>query len=122
MNKPIQRPGGMRRFRTFRDDDIVCQGVQFGDGTTVLRWYGDTRSIAVYASFEDCKAVHGHGGTEFRWEDKCCFLCGASEHPVPSVSCSNCGASWEGEASGEPEPEKGAWVKAGVINPRKNTP
>lgn len=39
----------------------VADGVIFSDGTTVLRWRTDTRSTAIYASFEDMKAIHGHG-------------------------------------------------------------
>jgi hypothetical protein len=68
----------MRRFTLERTEDIsgisgtgtVAEGVQFGDGTAVLRWTVALVSTAVYDSMEDLVAVHGHGGaTTVRWVD-----------------------------------------------------
>lgn len=47
---------------------IVAEGVQFTDGTAVLRWTTATSSTAVYASIGDVEAIHGHGGsTQIVW-------------------------------------------------------
>lgn len=40
----------------------VADGVEFQDGTVVLRWLGSRASTVVYASIADVEAVHGHGG------------------------------------------------------------
>lgn len=61
----------MRRAELYRHTDqsgisgtgVVAQGVEFDDGTLVLRWLGATPSTVVWASAEQAIAVHGHGGT-----------------------------------------------------------
>lgn len=67
-----------RRFELHRQTDVsgvsgtgvVAEGVQFSDGTSVLRWLTSTASTAVYASVADIDAIHGHGGnTEFVFLD-----------------------------------------------------
>jgi hypothetical protein len=47
------------------------EGVEFSDGTVVLRWLTDFRSHSVWASMEDMLAVHGHPeyGTHIDWVD-----------------------------------------------------
>ena len=40
----------------------VADGVEFEDGTCVLHWRTEHRSTAVYASFKDLLAIHGHDG------------------------------------------------------------
>lgn len=69
----------MRRFALVRTGDpsgvsgvgVVAQGIVFSDGTTVLRWVVDLRSVGVYASFADMLAIHGHGGqTQARFLDE----------------------------------------------------
>jgi hypothetical protein len=60
----------LRRFKTVRHEDEsgvsgtgqVAEGVQFDDGTCVMRWQTATRSTAYYDSIEDLIAIHGHGG------------------------------------------------------------
>jgi hypothetical protein len=67
-----------RRFVLDRTEDhsgvsgtgIVAEGVEFGDGTAVLRWVVGLRSTAVYESMSDVVAIHGHNGsTQVVWVD-----------------------------------------------------
>lgn len=49
---------------------IVAHGVEFNDGTVVLRWEGTHPSTAVWADLNTAMAVHGHGGaTAVVWVD-----------------------------------------------------
>jgi hypothetical protein len=49
---------------------VVAWGVEFPDGTCVIRWATATRSTAVYGSLADVHAIHRHGGaTEVIWVD-----------------------------------------------------
>ena len=80
----------MRRFQLQRDHDvsgisgtgIVADGVEFPDGTTVIRWRGERQSTVVWPSIEDVEAIHGHGGaTRIVWIDQrgstdTCVHCG----------------------------------------------
>ena len=68
----------MRRFWLNRIEDQsgvsgiahVAEGVEFSDGTVVLRWRSKYRSICVYDSVSDLIAVHGHNGrTVVEWVD-----------------------------------------------------
>lgn len=68
----------VRRFELHRQTDVsgisgtgvVAEGVQFSDGTSVLRWLTDTASTAVYDSLTAIDAIHGHNGsTEFVFLD-----------------------------------------------------
>jgi hypothetical protein len=60
----------MRRFRLERDGDVtgvsgvgvVAEGVQFTDGTVVLRWLGRTPSTVVWPDIVAARTVHGHDG------------------------------------------------------------
>ena len=60
----------MNTFELHRDADetgisgtgIVAQGVEFDDGTCVIRWLTATRSTATYGSMDDLRAIHGHDG------------------------------------------------------------
>ena len=69
----------MRRFILVRNEDVsgvsgigvVAEGVEFSDGTAVLRWLTSTASTAVYASVEDVITIHGHnGGTMLHWHQE----------------------------------------------------
>ncbi len=69
----------MRRFWLNRLEDQsgisgtghVAEGVEFSDGTVVLRWRSQYRSICVYDSASDLIAVHGHNGrTTIEWVDE----------------------------------------------------
>lgn len=68
----------MRRFQLARDHDVsgisgtgtVADGVEFPDGTCVIRWRGQRQSTVVWPSAEDVEAIHGHGGaTRIEWLD-----------------------------------------------------
>jgi hypothetical protein len=60
----------MRTFSMVRSEDvtgfsgtgIVADGVEFDDGTTVIRWRGDHKSTVVWDSMESAIRVHGHDG------------------------------------------------------------
>lgn len=67
-----------RRFVLVRSEDVsgssgtgrVADGIEFRDGTAVIRWNTDKSSTAVYESVEDVEAIHGHGGaTKIEWVD-----------------------------------------------------
>ena len=48
----------------------VAEGVQFTDGTVVIRWFGQHASTVVWPSIDDALHVHGHGGdTRVDWLD-----------------------------------------------------
>lgn len=59
-----------RVFTMERDDDVtgysgtgtVADGVEFPDGTVVIRWRGGHRSTVVWDSMASAYAVHGHDG------------------------------------------------------------
>lgn len=66
----------MRMFELFRREDAtgtsgtgtVAEGVQFADGSCVLRWRTKVTSTAFYANVEDLQKIHGHNGmTEVIW-------------------------------------------------------
>ena len=68
-----------RRFVTVRTEDVsgvsgvgeVAEGVEFTDGTCVLRWRTQYTSTAIYASMAELVAIHGHDGrTQVRWIDE----------------------------------------------------
>lgn len=67
-----------RRFRLVRLEDpggisgigVVADGVEFPDGTAVLRWATLNKSTAIYGSVRELEAIHGHEGrTVIRWID-----------------------------------------------------
>jgi hypothetical protein len=67
-----------RRFQLVRLEDpggisgvgVVADGVEFADGTAVLRWTTDHRSTAIYDSVDTLLAIHGHAGlTAVRFVD-----------------------------------------------------
>jgi hypothetical protein len=65
-----------RTFTLVRDEDVtgvsgtgvIAHGVEFPDGTVVLRWVGEHASLTVWSSLDHAITVHGHGGrTRFVW-------------------------------------------------------
>lgn len=61
----------MRAFILQRDVDVsgisgvgtVAEGVEFSDGTVVIRWIvGEHQSTVVWPSIAAVEAIHGHGG------------------------------------------------------------
>ena len=68
----------MRRFYFVRQTDIsgvsgtgaVVEGIQFSDGSVVLRWLVYLSSTTIYKSIEDAITIHGHeGATDLFWYD-----------------------------------------------------
>lgn len=67
----------MRTFHLQRDEDVsgisgtgrVAEGVEFSDGTVVVRWLvGDHQSTVVWPGIDAVEAIHGHGGaTRIVW-------------------------------------------------------
>lgn len=57
-------------FGLYRHQDVtgvsgsgtVAYGVQFADGTVVIRWLGENPSTVVWASLDAAMRVHGHDG------------------------------------------------------------
>ena len=69
----------MRRFELHRDIDvsgvsgvgIVAEGVEFTDGSAVIRWHGEHPSTVVWPSTDAAMAIHGHSGaTRLVWLDE----------------------------------------------------
>lgn len=60
----------MRLFKLQRDEDVsgvsgigvVAEGVEFTDGTVVLRWLGVHSSTVVWKSLYDAMTILGHDG------------------------------------------------------------
>jgi hypothetical protein len=60
----------VKLFRLDRDIDIsgvsgvgtVAQGVEFDDGTTVVRWLGSTPTTTIHANMASVEKIHGHMG------------------------------------------------------------
>jgi hypothetical protein len=66
----------MRTFVLIRTEDVsgvsgigpVAEGIQFSDGTVVLRWTARLRSTTIFDSIFDLEAIHGHEGrTVVEW-------------------------------------------------------
>ena len=66
----------MKTFELYRKQDdtgisgtgTVAEGVQFADGSCVLRWTTVVRSTVFYDVIESVEKIHGHGGlTEIVW-------------------------------------------------------
>lgn len=68
----------MRNFQLKRVEDvsgvsgvgIVAEGIEFSDGTCVIRWIGRLRSTAIYDNVFEMLDIHGHEGkTVLVWRD-----------------------------------------------------
>ena len=74
----------MRAFRLYRPrppadylpkgiarppEEVQLEGIEFSDGTVVVRWLTLEHSTAVFPSFEMFRQIHGHPeyGTEIEW-------------------------------------------------------
>lgn len=91
----------MKTFELFREEDppgvsgkgVVAEGVQFGDGSCVLRWTTAVPSTGVYANIEDVEKIHGHNGkTALVWTSDVfnrartdCIQDGAENAPFASI-------------------------------------
>lgn len=59
-----------KRFVLMRSQDVsgtsgvgrVADGVEFNDGTAVLRWNTEMSSTAIYKSLAELEGIHGHNG------------------------------------------------------------
>lgn len=111
---------GMRRFFLDRKSfpgGTAAQGIQFYDGTCVLRWFGERPNTAVYDDIESLVAIHVHEGDRLRWYDPCCFTCGQTAMENGWIGwCSDCGSTWDPkDPAYEPDPTSGHRVSAGTI-------
>lgn len=60
----------MRRFHLKRIEDetgisgtgLVTDGIEFDDGSVIMKWNTETTSVGLYQSVEDVIIIHGHGG------------------------------------------------------------
>jgi hypothetical protein len=60
----------MKRFHLVRNEDetgvsgtgVVTDGIEFADGSVVMKWNTATTSVALYQSMADVIVIHGHGG------------------------------------------------------------
>jgi hypothetical protein len=41
---------------------VVAEGIEFSDGTVVMRWRTHIKSTSIYESVRAVEAIHGHGG------------------------------------------------------------
>lgn len=69
----------MKTFKLQRDVDVsgvsgvgtVAEGVQFSDGTCVIRWLSEHKSTVVWNSVDDVLTIHGHhGATQIVWDEQ----------------------------------------------------
>lgn len=67
----------MRTFTMVRDTDVtgysgtgeVAEGIEFTDGTVVIRWRGPTASTVIWPDRQTAMRVHGHdGATRFEYD------------------------------------------------------
>lgn len=77
--KPYRQPGLEPKPQPFvldrkKDDSgisgtgIVAEGVEFTDGTVVMRWITETNSTSFFETMADLRKIHGHRGTTtIRW-------------------------------------------------------
>lgn len=67
----------MRRFYLRRLVDetgvsgtgVITEGVEFSDGTCVMRWLTATSSIAIYNNIIELLKIHGHAGKTLVYSD-----------------------------------------------------
>lgn len=73
---PDRRASKMRLFRLLRLQDasgvsgvgVVAEGVEFSDGTAVLKWTTKLNCTGIYRSVHELIAIHGHEGkTKIVW-------------------------------------------------------
>jgi hypothetical protein len=93
-----------------RGGRTVATVVQFNDGATVVRWLGETRSIAVYATLDDATKVHGHPGTEFRWFNRPSRAFEHGRDNATQDACENCPFAGIGGLASRNAPSVPAYV------------
>jgi hypothetical protein len=68
----------MRTFRLYRGKDMsgvsgtgyVAEGVEFSDGTVVLRWTSKTPTTEIHPDIGTLRLLHGHyGSTRVEWTE-----------------------------------------------------
>lgn len=69
----------MRRFHLVRSEDPsgvsgtgnVAEGIEFTDGTVVIRWRGTYCSTVIWENIDAAMYIHGHNGlTKVVWVDE----------------------------------------------------
>lgn len=83
-----------RRFRLCRRHDVSgvsgtghpAEGIEFSDGSVVLRWTGAHPATSVWPDIAAVEAIHGHdGATVIEWIDK-----PSTDGGVPNLAASGC--------------------------------
>lgn len=82
----------MRRFYFVRQTDVsgvsgtgaVVEGIQFSDGSVVIRWLTFLSSTSIYKNIEEAVQIHGHeGATDLFWyDDESSYPPSETERPV----------------------------------------
>jgi hypothetical protein len=70
IEEATSKASNARRFILQRNEDetgvsgegVVAEGVEFSDGTCVLKWLTALSSIGIYDSLKEVLALHGHSG------------------------------------------------------------
>lgn len=102
---------------------IAADGVQFADGTVVIRWRGEHASTQTYSDWGHAMRIHhiGEPGigadkwTTAQWLDGECFCCGADlwKHGAMfggnGAQCLCCSSGWQGPPSRFKDEHKGTW-------------
>lgn len=110
-----------------RECEAVADGVQFADGTVVVRWRGEHPSTVTFSDWGHAMRVHHIGEpkslqwTTARWHDGVCWACGCSIAARGAIfggnggQCLACSASWDGPPSRVHEPDAGSWRKVAEL-------
>jgi hypothetical protein len=99
-------------FGLYRHQDVtgvsgsgtVAYGVQFADGTVVIRWQGETPSTVIWESLEAAMRVHGHDGrTQVVWLMAPFSEMGLAEEEAAAAERERIAAAIEALAANYPE-------------------
>ena len=122
----------LRRNETAHAYDTVATGVQFSDGTVVIRWLGEHPSTQTYSDWGHAMRIHHIGGpmsdrwTTAVWMDGICFACGADLNRVAvhsggnGTQCCACSCGWEGPPNRRMDEHPTTWKSTEL--PAKETP
>lgn len=105
-----------------RGEDDVADGVQWADGTVVIRWRGEHPSTQTYSDWGHAMRIHhigepnsGDRWTTARWLDGVCFCCGIDLYTRGVIcggngsQCLNCSATWDGPPNRVQNASEGTW-------------
>lgn len=84
MHRPNIPEGTHDENQANPSDQPQFEGIVFSDGRTVLHWLTAKQSVAVWDSFEDMMAVHGHPefGSKITWHDAAAEVAQVPMHMV----------------------------------------